>query len=79
VGVDGRRQLQHERSPAREEAAEVFFEASFSIRGERDGDRVSLMIVGATVCFSRIELTSHGPPAQGLAADVAVLPLHTRH
>jgi len=51
----------------------------FSIRGERDGDRVPLIIVGATVCFSRIELTSHGSPARGLAADVVVLPLHTRH
>jgi len=51
----------------------------FSIRGERDGDRVPLIIVGATVCFLRIELISHGSRARGLAADVVVLPLHTRH
>jgi hypothetical protein len=41
--------------------------------------RVRLIILGATVCFSRIELTSHGSPARGLAADVVILPLHTRH
>ena len=34
---------------------------------------------GATVCFSRLELTLHGSPAPCLAADVVVLPLHTRH
>src|SRR3982074_3160152 len=34
---------------------------------------------GATVCFSRLELTLHGSPALCLAADVVVLPLHTRH
>ena len=34
---------------------------------------------GATVCFSRLELTLHGSPAVCLAADVVVLPLHTRH
>src|SRR5258708_3193772 len=33
----------------------------------------------ATVCFSRLELTLHGSPALCLAADVVVLPLHTRH
>jgi hypothetical protein len=40
---------------------------------------VPLIILGATVCFSRKELTSHGSPARGLAADVVVLPLHTRY
>jgi hypothetical protein len=35
--------------------------------------------LGATVCFSRLELTLHGSPAVFLAADVVVLPLRTRH
>jgi len=34
---------------------------------------------GATVCFSRLELTLHGSFVLSLAADVVVLPLHTRH
>src|ERR1700731_151867 len=34
---------------------------------------------GAKVCFSRLELTLHGSPVLCLAADVVVLPLHTRH
>jgi hypothetical protein len=46
---------------------------------ERKAIRVRLIVLGATVCFSRIEPTSHGSPARGLAADVVVLPLHTRH
>ena len=33
----------------------------------------------ATVCSSRLELTLHGSLALSLAADVVVLPLHTRH
>src|ERR1700751_600834 len=36
-------------------------------------------LAGATVCFSRLELTLHGSPVICRAADVAVLPLHTRH
>jgi len=32
----------------------------------------------ATVCFSMLGLTSHASPALFLAADVVVLPLHTR-
>jgi len=39
----------------------------------------SAISTGATVCFSRLELTLHGSPALFLAADVVVLPLHTRH
>jgi hypothetical protein len=39
----------------------------------------SAISTGATVCFSRLELTLHGSPALCLAADVVVLPLHTRH
>src|SRR6266581_5948295 len=35
--------------------------------------------LGATVCFSRLELTLHGSLVLSLAADVVVLPLHTRH
>ena len=35
--------------------------------------------LGATVCFSRLELTLHGSLALSLAADAVVLPLHTRH
>ena len=35
--------------------------------------------LGATVWFSRLELTLHGSLALTLAADVVVLPLHTRH
>ena len=35
--------------------------------------------LGATVWFSRLELTWHGSLALSLAADVVVLPLHTRH
>jgi hypothetical protein len=37
------------------------------------------IILGATACFARIELISHGSPARGRAADVVVLPLHTRY
>jgi len=33
----------------------------------------------AAVCFSSLEPTLHGSPALFLAADVVVLPLHTRH
>ena len=33
----------------------------------------------ATVCFSKLVLTLHGSFALSLAADVVVLPLHTRH
>jgi hypothetical protein len=33
----------------------------------------------ATVCFSRLGLTLHGSTALCLAADVVVLPSHTRH
>jgi hypothetical protein len=32
-----------------------------------------------TVWFSRVERTLHGSLALSLAADVAILPLHTRH
>ena len=35
--------------------------------------------LGATVCFSKLELTLHGSLVLSLAADVVVLPLHTRH
>ena len=35
--------------------------------------------LGAIVCFSRLELTLHGSLVLSLAADVVVLPLHTRH
>ena len=41
-------------------------------------DRAAIS-TSATVCFSRLELTLHGSPALCLAADVVVLPLHTRH
>jgi hypothetical protein len=41
--------------------------------------RPLLLALGATVCFSRLELTLHGSPAVFLAAGVVVLPLHTRH
>ena len=46
---------------------------------ERDGESRPADTLGATVCFSRIDLTSHGSPAPGLVADVVVLPLRTRH
>ena len=38
----------------------------------------SLTAIGATVCVSMLELTLHWSPVVCLAADVAVLPLHTR-
>jgi hypothetical protein len=44
-----------------------------------NGTRISLISTGATVCFSRLELTLHGSSALSVAADVVVLPLHTRH
>jgi FixJ family two-component response regulator len=36
-------------------------------------------VTAATVCFSMLGPTLHGSPALYLAADVVVLPLHTRH
>ena len=35
--------------------------------------------LGATVCFSMLGLTLHGSLVLSVAADVVVLPLHTRH
>jgi hypothetical protein len=35
--------------------------------------------LGATVCFSKLELTLRGLHALFLAVDAVVLPLHTRH
>src|SRR3984893_5698889 len=48
-------------------------------RTELSHQRTRLSRPGATVCFSRLELTLHGSPALCLAADVVVLPLRARH
>jgi hypothetical protein len=56
---------------------------SYARHAAREGPASSAMAnrvrLDHPVCFSRIELTSHGSPARGLAADVVVLPLHTRY
>jgi hypothetical protein len=49
-----------------------------SICGRTPQERYDASL-GATVCFSKLELTLHGSPVLFLAADVVVLPLYTRH